>query len=60
MPLVISGRVHHRQMQPDQVGAALVKQIPGLVVSAPDFSVDQYGCEVKFFCTISSTPGLLT
>jgi hypothetical protein len=55
MPLVVTGRVHHRQMQPDQVHAVLCKHIPGLVVGTPDFSVDRNGCKVEFFCNTTTT-----
>lgn len=55
MPLVVTGRVRHRQLQPHQVQAMLRKHLPGLMVSAPDFSVDQNGCRVEFFCNTSSS-----
>ena len=55
MALVVSGQVRHRQMEPGQVHAALGKHLPGLLISAPDFSVDRANCKVGFFCNTSST-----
>lgn len=55
MALVVSGQVRHRQMQPEQVHDTLRKRLPGLLVSAPDFSVDRSSCKVQFFCNTSST-----
>lgn len=55
MPLVVTGRVRHRQMQPDRVRAVLSRRIPGIVVSTPDFCVDQNDCKVEFFCTTTTT-----
>src|SRR6266481_241284 len=55
MALVVSGQVRHRDLQPDQVRAALSKRLPGLLVSLPDFSVDRSSCRVQFFCNTSST-----
>lgn len=42
-------------MQPHQIHAALGKRLPGLLISAPDFSVDHVDCRVLFFCNTSST-----
>jgi hypothetical protein len=53
--LVVSGQVRHRHMQPDQVHTALAKQLPGLLISAPDFSIDRTDCRVQFFCNTSAT-----
>jgi hypothetical protein len=53
--LVVSGQVRHRHMQPDQVHTALSGRLPGLLVSAPDFSIDRSDCRVQFFCNTSST-----
>lgn len=55
MPLVVAGRVSHRQMQPDEVHKVLSKHIPGLVVTNPDFSVERNNCKIDFFCTTTST-----
>jgi hypothetical protein len=49
MPLVVAGRVRHRQMQPGEVHAVLREYIPGLVITNPDFSVERYDCTVDFF-----------
>lgn len=54
MALVVSGQVRHRHMQPHQVHAALGKRLPGLLISAPDFSIDHSDCRVQFFCNTSS------
>jgi hypothetical protein len=55
MALVVSGQVRHRQMQPTQVQAALHRNLPALLISALDFSVDRSNCRVEFFCNTSST-----
>jgi hypothetical protein len=55
MALVVSGQVRHRHMQPEQVHTALSKRLPGLLVSAPDFSIERTDCRVQFFCNTSST-----
>jgi hypothetical protein len=54
MPLMVSGRVRHCQLQPDQVHAMLSKHIPGIYTSVPDFAVDRNGCKIEFFCNSSS------
>jgi hypothetical protein len=55
MALVVSGQVRHRNMQPEEVHVNLSKRLPGLLVSAPDFSVDRSSCSVRFFCNTTST-----
>lgn len=55
MALVVSGQVHHRGMKPTQVQELLQEHLPGLVISAPDFSVERSNCKVDFFCNTSST-----
>lgn len=55
MALVVSGQVRHRHMQPDQVHTALGKRLSGLLVRAPDFSIERTHCRILFFCNTSST-----
>jgi hypothetical protein len=55
MALVVSGQARHRHMQPAQVHAALQRHLPGLVVSALDFSIERANCRIDFFCNTSST-----
>jgi hypothetical protein len=55
MPLVVTARVLHREMDRDRVYAVLRKHIPGLLVSTPDFSADRSDCKVEFLCNTSTT-----
>jgi hypothetical protein len=55
MTLVVSGRIAHHPMQPDQVGDALRRHLPGLLKAVPDFSVERVNCTVEFFCNTNST-----
>ena len=54
MALVVSGQLRHSHMQPDQVHFALSKRLPGLLVTAPEFSIERNDCRVQFFCNTSS------
>jgi hypothetical protein len=40
MPLVVAGRVRHRQMQPGEVHAVQREYIPGLVITNHDFCLN--------------------
>lgn len=53
--LVVSGQVLHPHMQPDQVHRALSKHLPGLLIKAPEFSIERSDCRVQFFCNTTST-----
>lgn len=54
MGLVVTGRVRHRSLVPDQVESHLRTRLPKLQVGDFDFYVNRANCKVSFFCNETS------